>query len=201
MKSRPLLAIALLIMTSVSGFSATPSYEEQRERLHSLRNKPMRKTLLDLAYLDTYRLLGDDSMCGRFFGSGGSRQVLEDLVIRLHPQTITDTKIGIRMSGSFTSKVGKEGINYRVFENSELNNIGAFYRSKTFPSEPLVPNMGSFRPNTREARVLILLHELAHLITGTNGAWLIPDDGHSPTLSRINTLTIESKCGQDIRAL
>jgi hypothetical protein len=86
-----------------------------------------------------------------------------------------------------------------LFKQAEINSFGAFYRSKTFPAEPFVPNMGSFRPNTREVRVLILLHELAHLIKGSDGRWLIPDDGTDAQLSRANTLTIESKCGQQIR--
>lgn len=106
------------------------------------------------------------------------------------------------MSGTFTSLVEPhEGIAYRLFEQSEINSLGAFYRAKTFPSEPSVPNMGSFPPNTREARVIILLHELAHLIKDEHGAWLIPDDGDRPQISRRNTLTIESRCGQQIRAL
>jgi hypothetical protein len=106
------------------------------------------------------------------------------------------------MSGSFISLVEpQEGMPYRLFELAEINSFGAFYRSKTFPAEPFVPNVGSFRPNTKEARVLILLHELAHLIKGSDGNWLIPDDGNSPPLSRINTLTVESKCGLQIRTL
>ena len=93
------------------------------------------------------------------------------------------------------------GIAYRLFERMEINSVGAFFRAKTFAAEPLVPNMGSFRPNTREARVLIPLHELAHLIKSKDETWLIPDDGNSSRLRRLNTLTVESKCGQQIRAM
>ena len=143
-----------------------------------------------------------DNQCGEFFGGHGSRLILDELVIRLREQTIIDTKIAIRMSGTFTSMVEPhEGTAYRVFEQSEINSRGAFYRSKTFPSEPSVPKMGSFAPNTREARVIILLHELAHLIKDRKGMWLIPDDGGSPKISRLNTMTIESSCGQQIRSL
>jgi hypothetical protein len=42
--------------------------------------------------------------------------------------------------------------------------------------------------------VLMLLHELAHLVKGQNGSWLIPDDGNSPALSAQNTALIESQC-------
>ena len=205
MKCRPLLAIALLLATAMSGFGNSLSEEKQRSRLQALRTedvKNMHLTPLDRAYLDTYALLSGHNQCSQFFVGSGSRQVLDELVIRLRIQLMTDRRIGIRMSGTFTSLVEpQEGISYRLFEQAEINSIGAFYRSKTFPAEPLVPNMGSFRPNTREARVLILLHELAHLIKGRDGRWLIPDDGNDAQLSRSNTLTVESKCGQQIRAL
>ena len=205
MKYQPLLAIALLLTIAVSGFSKSLSEEKQRSRLQTLRTeeaKNMHPTPLDRAYLDTYRILSDHNQCSGFFGGTGSRQVLDELVIRLRDQTITDTRIGIRMSGTFTSKVEpQEGTAYRLFEHAEINNHGAFYHSKTFPAEPYVPNMGSFLPNTREARVLILLHELAHMIKSKDGTWLIPDDGNDSRLSRSNTLTVESKCGQQIRSL
>jgi hypothetical protein len=204
MQSRPLLAIALLLTTTVSGFAKAGS-EEKRNHLQALRGgqvKEMHLTLLDRAYLDTYNILASDNQCGGFFGGSSSRLILDELVIRLRDQTINDTRIAIRMSGPFTSMVEpSEGTAYRVFEQSEINSLGAFYRSKTFPSEPLVPHMGGFAPNTRQARVIILLHELAHLIKDKNGTWLIPDDGSSPQISRVNTITIESKCGQQIRSL
>jgi hypothetical protein len=205
MKCRPLLAIALLLATATSGFGNALSEEKQRSRLQALHTedvKNMHLTPLDLAYLDAYALLSGHNQCRQFFAGSGSRQVLDELVIRLRIRLISDSRIGIRMSGTFTSLVEpQEGISYRLFDQAEINSIGAFYRSKTFPAEPLVPNMGSFRPNTREARVLILLHELAHLIKGRDGTWLIPDDGSDAQLSRTNTLTVESKCGQQIRAL
>jgi hypothetical protein len=47
----------------------------------------------------------------------------------------------------------------------------------------------------------MLLHELAHLITGANGSWLIPDDGNSATLSMQNTALIETQCKAQILAL
>src|SRR5206468_12290156 len=99
-----------------------------------------------------------------------------------------DVRIGIRMSGPFTIIEPQEGIAYRLFARADLNSLGAFYRSKNFPSDPFVPNIGSFQPNTREARTLILFHELAHMIKGNNGTWLIPDDANNPQVSRHNTL-------------
>jgi hypothetical protein len=162
----------------------------------------LRPTLLERAYLDAFEILDGDNQCGRFFGGRGARLVLDELIIRLRNQVIPDVRIGIRMSGPFTTMIEpQEGIAYRLFTRADLNSLGAFYRSKTFPSDPFVPNIGSFQPNTRAARTLILLHELAHMIKGNNGTWLIPDDANNPQVSRLNTLKIESKCGQQIRAL
>ena len=204
MQSRPLLAIALLITTTSPVFANLTS--ERRDHLETLRSplavQHVRLTLLDRAYLDTYSILSGDNRCGSFFGGKSSRLVLDELVIKLQDQVITDTRIGIRMSGNFIILLEpQEGLSYRIFERVELNSRGAFYRSKTFPSEPYVPNMGSFSPNTRQARVIILLHELAHMIKGKNGTWLIPDDGTTPQLSRQNTQTIEAQCGDRIRSL
>ncbi len=205
MKCPLLLATALLLATSVSGLGNSRFEEKQRGRLHALRaadGRKMHLTPLDRAYLDAYAVLSSNNQCSQFFTGSGARQVLDELVIRLRDQTIPDTRIGIRMSGTFTSLVETQaGLAYRLFEQAEINSFGAFYRAKTFPAEPFVPNMGSFRPNTREARVLILLHELAHLIKGRDGMWLIPDDGSDARLSRSNTLTVESNCGPQIRAL
>lgn len=205
MKSRLLLAIALLFATTISGLGKALSEEKQRNRLQTLRtteNKNIHPTPLEQAYLDTYRMLGGDNQCGRFFGGIGSSLVLEELIIRLRNQVIPDARIGIRMWGTFTMMVEpKGGIAYRLFERSDLNSFGAFYKARAFPSDPYVPKMGSFLPNTREARALILLHELAHMIMGQNGTWLIPDDGDNPQLSRLNTLAVEEKCGREIRSL
>ncbi len=203
MKSRPLLAIALLLATPVLGFAKSPTEEVQRTRLKMLRLEigTIRPNILERAYLATYKVLDSANNCGAFFGSAG-RSVLEELVLRLRKQTIFDTRIGIRMSGKITMRVEpNEGIEYRLFQHADLNAVGPFYRTKSFPSEPYVPNMGSFGANTRGARVLILLHELGHLIKRNDGQWLIPDDGDDPQLSRLNTMKVESKCVEQIRAL
>lgn len=205
MKCQPLIAIALLFAATSAGFGKSDAEEKERSRLRALHTDDVRLmhlTPLDRAYLDAYALLGAEGQCGQFFIGSGSRKVLEEFVTRLQIRFMGDSRIGIRMFGVYSGFVVPEGgIAYRLFEKMEINSVGAFFRAKTFPAEPLVPNMGSFRPNTREARVLILLHELAHLIKNKDGTWLIPDDGSSSQLSRINTLTVESKCGQQIRAL
>lgn len=197
------LAIALFLALAMNVLANPLSEEQRRSRLESVRTETIKNiTPLERGYLDVYSMLGAGNGCSQFFGGKGSQRVLEELVINLRIGLITDSRIGIRMSGMFTNhEVAEEGISYRLFEQAEVNSKGAFLYSKTFSSEMPVPNVGSFRPNTREARALILLHELAHLLHGSNGNWLIPDDGGRPQLSRENTLTVESRCGQEIRGL
>jgi hypothetical protein len=47
--------------------------------------------------------------------------------------------------------------------------------------------------------MLMMLHELAHLVKGDDGKWLIPDDGDDPYLSAQNTRTVEKHCYDTIR--
>ena len=64
-----------------------------------------------------------------------------------------------------------------------------------------LPNIGSFEPGTKEVRVLILLHELGHLIQDAQGEWLLPNDGNDEELSRRNSRRIEDVCREEIQAL
>jgi hypothetical protein len=204
-RQQHLLAIAMLLAASITEFGNPISEEKQRNRLQALHTDAasnIRLTPLDRAYLDAYALLGSDNTCSQFFVGKSSRQILDGLIVRLRTRLINDRRIGIRMAGTFTNLVApEESISYRLFDEAEINSSGAFYKTKVFPAEAFVPNVGSFRPNTREARVLILLHELAHLIKGSDGTWLIPDDGGNAQLSRQNTLTVELRCGEQIRSL
>ncbi len=77
MKCQPLLAIALLLTTSMSGFGNPLSEQKQRSRLQALRTedvKNMHLTPLDRAYLDTYAMLSSHNQCSQFFAGSGSRK-------------------------------------------------------------------------------------------------------------------------------
>ena len=202
---QPMVAIALLLATSITVFS-NPSFEEkQRNHLQMLRTEAARKrhlTPLDRAYLDALSLLQRGNTCGEFFGGEASVQVLDGLAVTLQNGLIKDPRTGLMMSGRPSNVFDSEtGISYRLFADAKINSSGPFYKSKIRPEDPFVPDVGSFRPNTRAARALMLLHELAHLIRGKDGVWLIPDDGGKPELSHRNTMTVESRCGEEIRAL
>jgi len=202
-RMRTLLALAVALSTSIGTFGNTLSKQLRRVRLQELRastSSHISVTPLERAFLDAVAILEKPNACSEFFGGSKSTPVLNELVVRLQTRS-NNYRVAVRMSGRFVVYKNETGVIYRLFDQSEVNPAGAFFKSKVFASEPLVPNIGSFQPNTRQVRVLILLHELAHLIEGHEGTWLIPDDGNNPQLSRLNTRTIESKCSEEIRAL
>jgi hypothetical protein len=80
-----------------------------------------------------------------------------------------------------------------------LNSDGPFYQAACFASRQCIRNIGSFPAGTREAKMLMLLHEMAHLIRRPDGKWLIPDDGRNSQQSTANSRTVQKYCGDAIR--
>jgi quercetin dioxygenase-like cupin family protein len=93
------------------------------------------------------------------------------------------------------------GVFYRLFEKAIVNSNGSFYQLRLDPTRKSPSDVGSFAPGTRRARVLILLHELGHLIPGENGTWLIPDDGYDARQSDANTLRVQHACLAQLKEL
>jgi hypothetical protein len=155
------------------------------------------------AYHDVYHILSEPNPCSSFFGGPSTAvEVLNSLYGRLETSRLSDAKTGLSMSGRTRNiSNARTGANYRMFEKAVINTSGPFYQRKFSAADPFVPNIGSFQPNTREARAAILLHEMGHLLQGADGRWLLPNDGTSDELSRKNTVTIEEKCGNQIKEL
>ena len=164
--------------------------------------KPGRPPGFSKAYSDAFNILKEDNSCSQFFGGAMATRALDKLADQLQQKPLRDTRVGVRMDGAVTNVTdAPTGFSYRLFENATVNSNGPFFKRKRDPSEDFVPNVGSFAPNTREARVSILLHELAHLVRAPDRNWLIPDDGGNPEQSVKNTETIEANCGHQIRTL
>ena len=164
--------------------------------------KPKRSSSLMKAYNDAFNILKEHNSCSQFFGGPVATIALDRLATQLRQESLASTYVGMQMYGAITDVMdAPTGFSYRLFENATINSNGPFFKRKRDPSEDFVPNVGSFAPNTREARVSILLHELAHLIRTHNRNWLIPDDGGNPAQSARNTQTIETNCGNQIRRL
>ena len=154
------------------------------------------------AYYDALSILTASNSCSDFFGdSSVSLEVFNNLMRRLKRDEYP-VAIGMRMSGPITSVVNvRTNIAYRLFDRVSINARGPFYRSTASKSEPTIPSIERFRPNSREIRILMLLHELGHLMKGAEGNWLLPDDGNNEELSRANSHKIVEVCGDQIREL
>jgi hypothetical protein len=99
---RYLLTIALLTITA----GTTLGQPVEDRRTHLMRPRPESAKLqnirvLDRAYLDVLHLLEQPGPCGEFFG-GEADVVVDSLILQLKEQRISDTHIGVRMSGRFT---------------------------------------------------------------------------------------------------
>ncbi|HEX8476024.1 MAG TPA: hypothetical protein VF666_18640 [Pyrinomonadaceae bacterium] len=146
-------------------------------------------------YMDAYEILKEDNSCSRFFG--GSPQAIETLnrlTAQLRRKTFDNDFIAIKMSGRYTKMHNMlTGASYRIFDEAAVNSRGPFYNFAHHRSTRLL-SIGSFPAHTRRARVLILLHELGHLVMGADGEWLLPNDGESREQSARNSLMVESRC-------
>lgn len=147
------------------------------------------------SYEDVFRILKAGNSCSDFFG--GPRlavTVFNQLTLQLRKRPIGERAVAIRMSGSYTNYQDMmTGAMYRLFEDAAVNSAGPF-AAPSVAREANYKRVGRFTIETRQARALILLHELGHLLRGKDGKWLLPDDGNRPDLSESNTRKVESHC-------
>lgn len=158
--------------------------------------------VLGSAYYDTLDILGTSNKCSDFFGgSEASVDMFNGLIGRVRKEYFSPS-IGIQMSGSTTNVFSlKTQKKYRLFDKVAINRNGPFYRSRHSGSQVSVPRVGRFAPNTKEARVLMFLHELGHVVQKDDGNWLLPNDGGDEGRSRDNTRKIEDVCVDQIKRL
>ncbi len=185
-----LLATAILSFTFVSanGFKVNPP-------LPLIAEDQIAKS----AYDDTVNILSASNECSEFFGGPGKSVDVFNGLMGKARKAFFSSSVGITMSGKTTNVVNMETRSkYRLFDTVSINANGPFYRNAFSKTQATVPGVGSFLPNTREARVLMLLHELGHVVQA-DGKWLLPDDGRDEGLSRRNTKKIEEVCGDQIR--
>lgn len=150
------------------------------------------------SYSDVFRLLKDDNACSRFFGGPQlAVTVFNQFTRRLQPKRLGANTVGVVMSGDYTTYQDvRTGETYRLFEQASLNSDGPFS-----PQAATRMRVGSFPAETRQARALMLLHELGHLIKGKDGRWLLPNDGGDAALSESNTKEVEAHCRTGLLAL
>jgi hypothetical protein len=161
---------------------------------------PKKLTALEKAYLDAFTILREENSCSQLYGGSHVIIALNEMVGMLRP-TYMDRKTGVRMSGVTTMRLDSPtGLTFRLFEKAELNLDGLFYKGNSLYTAH-IPSIGIFPPNTREARVTVLLHELGHLVRKANKQWVLPDDGNDADRSRENTDKVIAVCGKQIEGL
>lgn len=157
---------------------------------------------LQQTYRDLFKILSSRNPCSDFYrGPEVATSVLNQFIARVERNEMSEL-ISFRMTGRPRLMLdATSGVSYRLFDRVMVNNEGAFYRRRFNQMQERPYNVGRFPPGTRPARALILMHELAHLIQGRDGAWLIRDDGSDGWQSRQNTAQVESHCEAQLKEL
>ena len=150
------------------------------------------------AYYDTLSILSTVNRCSTFFGGPAAAVDIFNRMIGLVEKDYFSAAIGMQMSGETVNfSNARTQSEFRLFDKVALNVNGPFYRKLSGDDA----RIGSFEPSTREARVLIFLHEMGHVVKGSDGKWLLPNDGDSEARSRRNSQIIEQVCGDEINGL
>lgn len=208
MRAREFLFGMALVLVAIDVTAAKPEPKpptkpedlESRERGSKI-DLVLKDDVFSSAYYDVVKILNSANPCSDFFGGPTTVDIFDRMVAQTQKNYLS-ADIGIRMSGKAANITDRQ-INraFRLFEKVSINGNGPFYRGKRFNFAPSVPGVGSYKPATREARALMLLHELGHLVTTDDGKWLLPNDGSDEDLSRRNSTKVEEKCGKEIASL
>lgn len=200
--------ICLLVAMSLAPVSAGAGAPAGAE-IAAPPDVAVRDAELGEAFTGALKILSGDTPCSRFFGGGGkATAVLRRLASRMKKARLP-RGVGIMMYGPTTIYQDGPGTGvYRLFDHVVVNTEGPFYRPPrlafaarlTFTAQ-LTFTVGGWPSDTREARVLMLLHELGHLIEGPDGGWLLPDDGGDRQKSEKNTESVQKVCGGQVRSL
>ncbi len=204
--------VLVLLLLDVLGLTAKAQTEAETKALAS-RQAPAEDTLartvvptlkdsrMKVAYQDALQILSAANQCSDFYG--GPRiapSVLNELVAQVRYSYLPiETSFEMKGSATYVKDV-RTGATFRRFETVIVNYNGSFFRDRG-PDFRHLPRVGSFSANSRAARVLVLLHELGHMIRRSNGNWLIPDDGRQSYQSNQNTRLIERTCANELRLL
>jgi hypothetical protein len=157
---------------------------------------------LTQAYADVFKILSSRNSCSDFYGGPrAATTVLNDFFMLVESRELF-LEVSFQMVGKPRMIYDHSArVFYRLFDTTLVNTNGSFYRRRLDAMRKVPFDVGSFRPGTRQARALILLHELGHLIQGQNGTWLIPDDGFDFRQSHANSLRIQEVCRAELETL
>ena len=169
--------------------------------LISSASRPL--TTIDKTYLDVFSILKENNSCSRYFGGSTiATVVLNFLYPNLKEQSLDQTEIGIVMSGAVTDGTDAEsGLTFRLFENAVINRQGPFFQSYNPKTHKFFSKVGDYSANTREARAVMILHELGHLMRAASGQWLLPNDSGNLHQVILNTEAVLGQCNEQVKNL
>jgi hypothetical protein len=157
---------------------------------------------LTRAYFDVFSILSDENPCSSFYGGARAATMVFNNFAGLVKRGQLLREVSFHMTGRPRLILdAPTRTSYRLFDSSVVNLDGAFYQHRPDLLRKFPADVGTFRPGTRRARALILLHELGHLIQGEDGTWLLPDDGNDDRRSRANTMRVQSVCRAQLEKL
>ena len=141
-------------------------------------------------------ILSQANGCSDFFGGSQSATtilgVLQSVLqIGVLPNPYTGISMSVPSPTSGNLQAGGNSYSYRTPTSATLNANGIFYHP--------VPIM-EYISNSLAGQLAQLFHEEAHLTIGPSGRPLIPNDGFSGVVSRLNTGTVLSHCRTAINA-
>jgi hypothetical protein len=147
-------------------------------------------------YRAVYQILSAENSCSDFYGGPAkATTAFNKFFSRLKRGRLDDPTIALRMTGTYTRyQDHATGAAYRIFDQATLNSDGPV------TSRGGRMMVGRYPGNSAQARALVLLHELGHLVQGPKG-WLLPNDGGDLLLSTSNTRLIEAHCAGQLEAI
>lgn len=148
-------------------------------------------------YRDVFRILSADNKCSDFYGGPAkAATAFNQFARQLKRARLDDPRIALRMSGEYTNYQDyATGVAYRLFERATINTDGPI------TGQAARMYVGSYGGHTPQARALVLLHELGHLVQGPGRKWLLPNDGGDVEKSSRNTRLVEAHCAEQLRAI
>lgn len=192
-------------MQEMSGELRPPVIEETRDGSET-RPQPLvfsnKDWELTQAYSDVFRILSDGNTCSDFYGGPQKATAVLNSFVPLVESHRLLKELSFLMTGrSRIIHNPVTGLSYRLFDRATINSDGSFYHRRLDLLHRFPADVGSFPPGTRQARALILLHELGHLIERADHSWLLPDDGHDGAQSTRNTLLVQRVCRAQLESL
>jgi hypothetical protein len=180
------------------------NYRENEVEMSSVPRWPLANDKVFVeAVADVRSILAMDNDCSRFYGGPAvAMEVFERFAGAATKETDTNEARLFKMSGRYMTVINDAtGFTYRLFEKTTLNANSSFYRWTSLPGQSKLRPVGGYLPTSRGARAITLLHELAHLVEGADGKWLIPDDGGDQLQSSKNTAAVKKVCKEELDEL